>query len=58
MRNPVRIGGYGSIVEVDESIVVSRRKHNVGRIPVDQLDETRQWYFGGVVRGISVLHKI
>jgi transposase-like protein len=42
LRNPVRIGGVGVEVQIDESVFV-RRKHNVGRRPVPQ-----QWVFGGI----------
>ncbi|KAI1692214.1 hypothetical protein DdX_21381 [Ditylenchus destructor] len=48
--HPVKIGGPGKIVEVDESLVISKRK----QIPVDMQTEKRQWYFGGVERGCSV----
>ena len=35
LRNPVRIGGVGVEVQIDECVFV-RRKHNVGRRPVPQ----------------------
>lgn len=41
IRHPLRIGGPGHTVEIDESAFV-RRKHNVGRV-VDT-----QWVFGGL----------
>ena len=40
-----RIGGPGTIVEIDECLVV-KRKYNRGRFLSNQ-----QWIFGGVVRG-------
>ena len=42
LRNPVRIGGVGVEVQIDESVFAGR-KHNVGRRPVPQ-----QWVFGGI----------
>ena len=41
IRNPVRIGGVGCTVEIDESAFV-KRKHNVGR------QVRTQWVFGGL----------
>ena len=41
--NPVRVGGEGLRVEIDESLFV-RRKTNVGRVP------SQQWVMGGVCR--------
>lgn len=38
------LGGPGDVVEVDEVLLV-KRKHNVGRIPVGNY-----WVFGGVSR--------
>lgn len=38
------IGGPGSIVEIDETLVF-RRKYNVGRL------KAQVWLFGGIVRG-------
>lgn len=43
--HPVKIGGDGVIVEIDET-VLSKRKYNRGRLIVNQ-----QWFFGGVERG-------
>ena len=42
LQNPVRIGGVGVEVQIDESLFV-RRKPNVGRRPVPQ-----QWVFSGI----------
>jgi hypothetical protein len=39
--NPIRIGGIGHTVEIDES-VISRRKYNVGHII------PQKWIFGGI----------
>uniref|UniRef100_A0A914QRG4 ISXO2-like transposase domain-containing protein n=1 Tax=Panagrolaimus davidi TaxID=227884 RepID=A0A914QRG4_9BILA len=47
IRNPKRLGGVGSIVEIDETCV-SRRKYNRGRILMEQV-----WVFGGVERGTN-----
>lgn len=44
-ENPIVIGGPGSIVEIDET-VISRRKYNRGRLICEQ-----EWFFGGVERG-------
>ena len=41
MRHPLRIGGPGHVVEIDESAFVWR-KHNVGRVV------NTQWVFGGL----------
>lgn len=41
IRHPLRIGGPGHVVEIDESAFV-RRKHNVGRMV------NTQWVFGGL----------
>ena len=41
MRHPLRIGGPGHTVEIDESAFV-QRKHNVGRAV------NTQWVFGGI----------
>lgn len=43
LKNPIKIGGYGMTVEIDESCF-TRRKHNVGRI------YPNQWVFGGICR--------
>ena len=43
LMNPVRIGGEGLHVEIDESLFV-RQKANVGRVP------SQQWVMGGVCR--------
>lgn len=43
-QSQAKIGGVGSILEIDETLV-ARRKYNVGR-RVEQ-----RWLFGGVVRG-------
>ena len=41
IRHPLRIGGPGHTVEIDESLF-ARRKANVGRLV------TPQWVFGGI----------
>lgn len=41
IAHPLRIGGPGHVVEIDESAFV-RRKHNVGRVV------NTQWVFGGL----------
>jgi len=43
-RHPIKIGGPGTVVEIDESIKF-KRKYNRGRIGADE-----QWVFGGVER--------
>jgi len=44
-RNPIKIGGPGTVVEIDET-VLTKRKYNRG-----QLRAETQWFFGGVERG-------
>ena len=44
LENPLKIGGEGKVVEIDECLLV-RRKHNVGRVVKEQ------WIFGGVEVG-------
>lgn len=44
-NNPIVVGGPGSIVEIDET-VITRRKYNRGRLQAED-----QWYFGGFERG-------
>ena len=46
-RNKIKIGGPGTIVEIDET-VLTKRKYNRG-----QLRAETQWFFGGVERGTS-----
>ena len=43
LNNPVKIGGEGVVVEIDESLF-SKRKSNKGRVFKEQ------WVFGGVER--------
>lgn len=43
LKNPMKIGGEGFTVEIDESCF-SRRKNNVGKV------YPQQWVFGGVCR--------
>eukprot|EP00733_Pompholyxophrys_punicea_P001407 Pompholyxophrys_punicea_v1_NODE_692_length_1452_cov_33.509664.p2 type:complete len:137 gc:universal NODE_692_length_1452_cov_33.509664:490-900(+) len=43
IKNPIKIGGSGMVVEIDES-VFSKRKYNVGRA------RRNQWVFGGICR--------
>lgn len=44
-RHPMKIGGVGSIIEIDET-VISKPKYHRGRVTAEE-----QWYFGGVERG-------
>jgi len=44
-RNPIKIGGPGTVVEIDET-VLTKRKYNRGQLRADT-----QWFFGGVERG-------
>ncbi|MFH4974771.1 hypothetical protein AB6A40_001480 [Gnathostoma spinigerum] len=44
IKSPIRIGGEGKVVEIDEA-VLTRRKYKRG----DQLKE--QWIYGGIERG-------
>ena len=45
IKNPIKIGGPGLVVEIDETCI-SKRKYNRGRLVSNQ-----QWFFGGVERG-------
>lgn len=45
MRNHIKIGGPGTIVEIDET-VITRRKYERGRLVSNQ-----QWIFGLIERG-------
>lgn len=45
VKNPTKIGGPGSVIEIDET-VITKRKYNRGRLVAAQ-----QWYFGGIERG-------
>jgi len=47
LRNSEKIGGPGTIVEIDETCV-SKRKYERGR-----LIRPNQWMFGGIKRGSS-----
>lgn len=44
LQNPLKIGDKGTIVEIDETVLV-RRKYNRGK------NVSEQWIFGGVERG-------
>lgn len=45
VTNPLKIGGPGIVVEIDET-VITKRKYNRGALRAEE-----QWYFGGVERG-------
>ena len=44
-KNPLKIGGPGVVVEIDES-VITKRKYHRGALRAEE-----QWFFGGVERG-------
>ena len=44
--NPIKVGGVGQVVEVDEA-KFGRRKHNRGRIIEGQ------WILGGIQRNVK-----
>jgi hypothetical protein len=45
VKNPLKIGGPGVTVEIDES-VITKRKYHRGALRAEE-----QWFFGGVERG-------
>ena len=46
LKHPLKIGGPGKIVEIDETLL-TRRKYNRGRVI------EKQWCFGGIERGTN-----
>ncbi|XP_025017532.1 uncharacterized protein LOC112539323 [Tetranychus urticae] len=46
-KNPIRIGGRGHIVEIDETMI-HKLKYNRGRLTTDQANQV--WLFGGIDR--------